>query len=185
MRIWKPPAFPAILAILLTGCVGHLERPNVPQVITVPAPKGVGNYTLEDYQRDLASYGDGTGANAVALRNKMAYSLMAEIDYAFYDYETKLFLNEGNFRVVSDFLQLGGAAAATVTNGARSKTVISALLTGVTGVDLSIDKNYFRQQTVRPSAAAWRPIATISKRSFCNNSAKTLRCIPCKLRDRI
>jgi len=79
----------------------------------------------------------------------MAYSLLAEIDYAFGDYETKLFLNEGSFRVASDFVQLGLAAGSTVTIGARGKTILSALLSGVTGTSLSVDKNFFRQQTVQ------------------------------------
>jgi hypothetical protein len=37
----------------------------------------------------------------------------------------------------------------TLTNGTRGKTILSALLTGVTGVNLSVDKNFFRQQTVQ------------------------------------
>jgi hypothetical protein len=142
-----------LFAILLTSCVGRLERPSVPPVIVVPAPGGTGNYILSDYGKDLTAYEaaakDATGTAAVPLRNKMVYSIMAEIDYVFYDYETKLFLNEGRFHVGADFLQLGMAAGGTLTNGTRGKTILSALLTGVTGVDLSVDKNFFRQQTVQ------------------------------------
>jgi len=84
----------------------------------------------------------------------MVYSIAAEIDYAFYDYETKLFLNEGQFHVAGDFLQLGLAAASTASIGARGKTILGALLTGVTGLNLSIDKNFFRQQTVQAIASS-------------------------------
>jgi hypothetical protein len=136
--------------------VERLARPSIPPVIVVPAPGGTGNYTLVNYESDLKLYNapDVTPTAAVALRNKMVYSLMAEIDYVFYDYETKLFLNEGRFHVASDFLQLGMSAAGTLTNGTRGKTILSALLTGVTGVNLSVDKNFFRQQTVQAIASS-------------------------------
>jgi hypothetical protein len=142
------------LSVSLVGCLGHFERPNIPGVIAVPAPDGkTGNYTLDDYSKDLAAYA-APGSDAVAVRNRMVYGIIAEIDYVYYNYESRLFLNEGRFHVASDVLQLGGAAAATITNGARSKTVIAALLTAVTGVDLSVDKNFFRQQTVQAIASS-------------------------------
>jgi hypothetical protein len=84
----------------------------------------------------------------------MVYSISAEIDYSFYEYETKLFLNEGQFHVGADFLQLGLAAASTVSIGARGKTILGALLTGVTGMNLSIDKNFFQQKTVQAIASS-------------------------------
>jgi hypothetical protein len=153
VHIGSPPLLLPIagsLAILLTSCVGRFERPSIPGVIAVPAPDGkTGNYTLQNYADDLADYDKKTGEAAVAVRNKIVYSVMAEIDYVFYDYETKLFLNEGEFHGGADFLQLGMAAGGTLTNGTRAKTILSALLTGVTGVDLSVDKNFFRQQTVQ------------------------------------
>lgn len=159
--------FALIGALLLqAGCAGNFSKPKVPSVIAVPSPTVApsagtpstypvtGNYTLANYLADLASYGDGTGANALKIRNKMVYSISAEIDYAFYDYETKLFLNEGQFHVGADFVQLGLAAASTVSIGARGKTILGALLTGVTGMNLSIDKNFFQQQTVQAIASS-------------------------------
>lgn len=136
---------------LFSGCAGTLEKPKVPDLITVPAPHGEpGSYTLGNYRDDLKAYDNAaTPAEALRLRNKMTYGITAEIDYAFYTYETDLFLNEGNFHIGADFLQLGLAGASTVSNGARGKTILGALLSGVTGMNLSIDKNFFRQQTVQ------------------------------------
>lgn len=136
-------------AAFLTSCVGRFDRPKMPAVFAVPSADKTGNYTLGNYATDLAGYADATGDSASAVRDKMVYSLLAEIDYVYYDYETKLFLNEAKFNVGSDFLQLGMAAAGTLTNGMRGKTILSALLAGVSGVDLSVDKNFFRQQTVQ------------------------------------
>ncbi len=141
--------------LLLGGCAGRLERPNIPKVISESPRNGkVGAYDLEAYKLDMLNYDKATGSDAIRLRNKMIYGVMAEIDYLFYDYETKLFLNEGSFKVGSDFLQLGLSAGSTISNGARGKTVLSALLTGVTGSSLSVDKNFFRQQTVQAISSA-------------------------------
>jgi hypothetical protein len=79
----------------------------------------------------------------------MVYGVMAEIDYVYHNYEIALFMNEGSFKVATDVLQLGLGMASTITNGERSKTVLSAVLTGFTGTTLSIDKNFFKQQTVQ------------------------------------
>jgi hypothetical protein len=129
----------------LSGCAGRIEGPKPPPEI---APQ-TASYTADDYAKDLKAYAAATGADQVSLRNKMVYSIAAEIDYAFYNYETQLFLEEGNFHVGADFIQLGLAAASTVSPAARTKTILSALLSGVTGVNLSVDKNYFKQQTVQ------------------------------------
>lgn len=140
-----------LFALSLSGCVARLERPSIPAVIAVPSPSKTspGNYTLGIYAADLDKYQNASGDAASTLRNRMVYSLMAQIDYVFYDYETKLFLDQGQFNIASDFVQLGMAAAGTLTNGARGKTILSALLAGVTGANLSVDKNFFREQTVQ------------------------------------
>ncbi len=150
-----PGAIPVVAALLLSACAGRLDRPVIPAVIAVPSPDGrTGNYTLGNYQQDLSAYSAASGDSAKALRNKMVYGVMAEIDYAFYTYEIKLYVNEGAFNVGADFLQLGLAAGGTIANGARAKTVLSAVLSGVTGVNLSVDKNFFRQQTVQAIASS-------------------------------
>lgn len=146
-----------LAASLFTGCAGSLEKPKTPGLIAVPSPDGkTGNYTLDNYAKDLNAYEQAAAnpAEALRLRNKMVYSIAAEIDYAFYTYETNLFVNEGKFHVGADFLQLGLAGASTISNGARGKTILSALLSGVTGMNLSIDKNFFRQQTVQAIASS-------------------------------
>jgi hypothetical protein len=134
-----------------------LERPRLPDVFIDPAPSGRtnGTYTLAAFTADFTAYKAATQGpipiepDATTLRNKMVYGVMAEVDYVYHNYEMALFMNEGSFRVATDVLQLGLGMASTITNGERSKTVLSAVLTGVTGTSLSIDKNFFRQQTVQ------------------------------------
>ena len=139
------------LTLGLSGCAS-LVKPRLPDVFKdPPPPAGNGTYTLANFNTDLVDYNkaaDGTEAKRLA-RNKMVYGVMAEIDYVYHNYEIALFMNEGSFRVATDILALGLGVASTVTNGERAKTVLSAALTGFTGATLSIDKNFFRQQTVQ------------------------------------
>jgi hypothetical protein len=148
------------LTVALSGCASRLEKPRLPDVFIDPAPGGKtnGTYTLDLFNADFAAYKLATQnptpteidlKTATALRNKMVYGVLAEIDYVYHNYEISLFMNEGSFKVATDVLQLGLGMASTITNGERSKTVLSAVLTGVTGTSLSIDKNFFRQQTVQ------------------------------------
>ncbi len=145
------------LMITLSGCAGHLERPSLPNVFVDPPPSGQtnGTYSLALFDADFAAYKlaaqnpNPTEPDASTLRNKMVYGVLAEIDYVYHKYEIALFMNENSFKVATDVLQLGLGMASTITNGERSKTVLSAVLTGVTGTSLSIDKNFFRQQTVQ------------------------------------
>ena len=145
------------LTVGLSGCASRLERPRLPDVFVDPPPSRStnGTYSLSAFNTDFAAYtaatlnATPTEPAATTARNKMVYGVMAEIDYVYGNYEIALFMNEGSFRVATDVLQLGLGMASTITNGARSKTVLSAVLTGVTGTSLSIDKNFFRQQTVQ------------------------------------
>ena len=138
------------LPLWLTGCAA-LNRPKIPAVIA-PDPKA--SYTVDKFTADLGNYDKAAGTAQMTVRNKMVYSIAAEIDFAFYNYETELFLNEGKFHVGADFVQLGLAAGSTISPAVRTKTILSALLSGVTGVNLSIDKNFFRQQTVQAIASS-------------------------------
>jgi hypothetical protein len=145
----------------LSGCAS-LVKPRLPDVFKDPPPPSGSNgtYTLGQFQKDFDAYNakmpplnpspkpeDLTAATT--LRNKMVYGVLAEIDYVYHNYEISLFMNEGSFRVATDTLALGLGVASTITNGERAKTVLSAALTGFTGATLSIDKNFFRQQTVQ------------------------------------
>ena len=140
-----------IFATSLGGCL-HFDRPAIPAVIggtsgPTPAPA---NYTLASYDADLKNYTDTKNPQEKQpLRDKLVYSVVAEIDYAFGNFESRLFLDQGAFRVGSDFLSLGLAAGSTITPAARTKTVLSALIAGTTGTSLSLDKNFFQQQTIQ------------------------------------
>lgn len=133
----------SIILLTLSGCVTRLERPAFSARLWSP------QYTDASYKSDLNSYlAVRDEASARSLRDRMVYSILADIEYAYRDYEGKLFADRNSFSVGSDLMQLGLAGATTITNGARVKTILSSVLTGVSGTSLSVDKNFFRQQTI-------------------------------------
>ena len=199
MRISLKHRFYAIpllaLTLGLSGCAS-LVKPRLPDVFKDPPPidetTGTratnGTYTLDQFKTDFDEYNKRMPpdkpnptaddlAAAKALRNKMVYGVMAEIDYVYDDYTRTLFMNEGSFRVATDILALGLGVASTITNGERAKTVLSAALTGFTGATLSIDKNFFRQQTVQALVSSMQAgrdrIKTIIIRRLNNDTASS------------
>jgi hypothetical protein len=65
-----------------------------------------------------------------------------------------LFSGKANVGVTGDTLVLGLTAASTIATHTPTKTLLSALGTAITGVNLSVDKNYFAQQTFQSIAVA-------------------------------
>jgi hypothetical protein len=140
------------------GCGKHFS------IAAPPAPKVLSrtDYTIENYKADLTTYDANTGSGATAdqlaaakqTRDKIVYSFMAEIDNVHGQYTVSLYAGKGAVALVGDSIQLGLTAASTIATHTPTKTILSALATGLTGVNLSFDKNFFAQQTFQTIAIA-------------------------------
>ena len=137
------------LLLTLCGCGKHFS-------IAAPAapPIDPGEYTAADYNADVSAYkkattqgADYNGDVAKQARNAIAYGLMTEIEVVYGDYYDKLFTNKSSMAVATDALTLGLSTAASIATNSATKTIFSALGTGVAGLGLSVDKNFFAQQT--------------------------------------
>ncbi len=139
----------ALLIFGMTACIGRIRGPAAPASISAPIYKDV------PFAVEIQKYRDATDpanpkpdpAAAKIYRDRMVYGLMADIEYLFRDYESNLFVNSAKFNIEANFLELGLTTAATLGNGARAKTILSALGAAATGNRLSIDKNFFRERT--------------------------------------
>jgi hypothetical protein len=134
------------IMICQTGCHKQFSVSGPPSLKLMSQSK----YKYEDYQKDLEIYnGNLTKDPALAkqIRDKIAYGFMGEIDDAYGYYTRNLYAGKGLFGVSGDTTELGLTAAATIATHAPTKTLLSALATGITGVNLSFDKNFFAQQT--------------------------------------
>lgn len=136
------PILFTIFCILLSGCAVKANKARLPVLVHTA-------YTTNQYDQDLTAYQGATGENRVALRNRIAYQIMGEIEEFYRQYEGDVFGRRTALAIGGDFVKLGLAASATLGQGSRTKTILSALLTGATGLDLSVNKNLYEQQTAQ------------------------------------
>ena len=135
--------------LVLCGCNKHIS-------IAQPAPPSISpsDYSADTYNADNVAYRNAVtpGANfnldvAKQKRNEIAYGLMGQIDVVYGAYYNQLFSTKNGMAVGGDALTLGLSTAATIASNGATKTILSALGTGFSGLALSVDKNYFAQQT--------------------------------------
>jgi hypothetical protein len=137
------------LALIFCGCQPHFSISGPQQPPIDPS-----SYSVDDYNDDADSYRDavtpGPTANpdlAKQKRNDIVYGLMSQIDVVYGAYYNHLFTTKSDAAIGSDALTLGLSSAASIATHAATKTIFSALGTGFAGLSLSVDKNYFAQQS--------------------------------------
>jgi hypothetical protein len=159
MVILRAAAVVLTLALLLhtAGCRKYgksLALPARPQLPYI--------YSQKEYDRDIAVYGanassiadDGKQRLAQAARNDIAWGLMGLMDDLYNVYAANLYSGKGAIAVTGDTANLGLTTAATIAGRAAAKTLFGALGTAVTGINLSVDRNVFGQQTYQVIALA-------------------------------
>jgi len=151
------------VTLCLAGCRKHtsLFLPARPEVSTNQFSYSADNYTADvnTYNADIPGCNGATPCNpnsalAKQARNSIAWGLMGAIDDVYGVYTSRLATGKGAIAVTGDTATLGLTAAASIAHLAATKTIFAALATGIAGVNLSIDKNYFAQQTYQVLALA-------------------------------
>lgn len=138
--------------LLLTGCPSKPSKPSViSALVTVELNKFQG-----DENSYNAAYESGDLDKARRLRNRIVERLMNMVDQNYFDFEDKLATRRDGENILFDLTELGAAAATTITNGERAKTIIAAALTGFKGGRKSIDQNVFRERTTEAIVAKMR-----------------------------
>jgi hypothetical protein len=102
--------------------------------------------------KDLSDYAAAApvpaqAANAKQLRNEIVYNLMGAIDQVYGEYTIRLNSGKATEAISFDSLTLGLSSAASIATHVATKTILSALGTGIGGLGESVDKNVFSQQT--------------------------------------
>ena len=151
----------------LTGCA-HRVSIAAPSAPTIPGTNDKGDiditksinitkiYNADSYKKDFAIYTTAVNtsltdstqlAKAKQARNNIIWGEMGAIESVYTVYHTRLFSDKNLISVGSDTMTLGLTAASTIATHAPTKTILSALGTAFAGIGLSIDKNYFGQQS--------------------------------------
>jgi hypothetical protein len=114
------------------------------------------SYTAKTYSDDLTAYNKAVNdsatdptklATAKLYRNNIIWGEMASIETVYAVYHTRLFSDKNTISVASDAMTLGLTAASTIAGNTATKTTLSALGTAFAGLGLSVDKNFFSQQS--------------------------------------
>jgi Fibronectin type III domain len=150
-------AAPLGALLFLCGCgLQHftIAAPNTPAI----APSNY--YSPDAFAADSTIYKQATdpapvsAAKTVAYdvtyakqkRNDITYGLMSQIEVVYGAYYNHLFVYQSSVAIGSDALTLGLSAASSIATHAATKTLFSALGTGIAGIGLSTQKNLFSQQ---------------------------------------
>lgn len=132
----------------LLGCAGR-QRPRPPVVVTSAASD---EYTKAEYDRDRQAYEaavtDRNWPEATRLRNVIIDRIMVDMEFAYREFETKLFTSRATDQVAGDFVELATTASIGIVRGERVKDILAISLTAFKGGRLSIDKNFFREKTI-------------------------------------
>jgi hypothetical protein len=138
-----------LVSLLLTGC--SFRPPRVPQPLSPGNKEAV--YDLKTFGTDLKKYRDAMAASppkldeARPVRDLMINRIITDVQVDYKAYEEKLFKGRALFDTGSDVLGIAVTTAATISNGERVKSILAATATALTGSQLSISKNYFREKT--------------------------------------
>lgn len=119
-------------------------------------------YSQKDYDNDVAAYDanapvitdDPKQKLAQAARNNIAWGLMGLMDDLYNVYSAHLYSGKGALAVSGDVANVGLTTAVAIATRTAAKTLFGALGTAVAGINLSVNKNVFAQQTYQVIALA-------------------------------
>jgi len=83
-----------------------------------------------------------------ALRDSIVYARMRYIDLNYYQFRKALLTGRNANDIMEAWATLGLSAASTVLPAAGTKTILSAISTGVQGASGAIDKNLYYDKTI-------------------------------------
>jgi hypothetical protein len=159
MDILRTAAVVTLAAVLLNtgGCRKFGKS------LALPAkPKLPYIYSQKDYDNDIAAYNanapviadEAKQRQAQAARNDIAWGLMGLMDDVYNVYSANLYSGKGAIAVTGETVNLGLTTAVAIASRTAAKTLFGALGTAITGINLSVDKNVFAQQTYQVIALA-------------------------------
>lgn len=147
----------ALLALLPTaGCRSNMG-PKMPKELGAPA---IYLYPKDQFQQDVLTYrtdvSSGQLEAAKALRNQMAYRVMADVEANYGSFEMKLSSGRAMQATLADATTLGLTAATTVVGATDVKDILAATGVAFQGTWTSYDKNFFQQKTTEALIAQMR-----------------------------
>jgi len=142
-----PIATASLICLIATSCcTTRATKPALINAARLPAF----NYTsprAANYY--LTVYNNSAPTEKVRVRNAILNDLMATIDFNYHEFEVRLHTDKTVKDTSTEIVTLGLTAASAAVGGAEVKTILSAIATGVVGVNASLDKNILQNNTVQ------------------------------------
>ncbi|MGD0743783.1 MAG: hypothetical protein ABSA45_01375 [Verrucomicrobiota bacterium] len=160
-----------LLSLCFTGC--STTRASKPALINAARLPSF-NYTsprASNYY--LTVYDNAAPPEKVKTRNAILNDLMAMIDFNYHEFEDTLHSEKVLKNATADVVTMGLTAASTAVVGAETKTILSAIATGVVGVNASLDKNVFQNNTVEALELEMRSLRAQKERELIVGMADT------------
>lgn len=164
--VFSPVNAAMVLLLILLPLMGCRHRVVVQPDKITSYGADAGQYTKEEYLNDFAWYNLTSGyperdndqklvvrhdqidlSQAKMARDKIVYGLMGQIDMVYADYYRHTFAGKNTVAIVGDVLVLGLGAGGTIATNVATKTIFAALGTSFSGLNLSVDKNLYAQQS--------------------------------------
>ena len=156
---------------ILTGCAAtRASKPALINASRLPSFNYTSNRATNYY---LKVYNDAAPAEKVKVRNAILSDLMAVIDFNYHEFEVQLHSEKVVKNTTADIVTLGLTAAATAVGGNEAKTILSAIATGVVGVNTALDKNIFQNNTVEALELEMRSLRALKEQDLINGMADT------------
>jgi hypothetical protein len=122
--------------------------PKMPKELGAPS---VYLYPKDEFKQDVLNYRTDVATNqldaARALRNQMAYRVMADVEDGYGHFEMSLSSSRALQSTLADATTLGLTAATSVVGAVDVKDILAVTTTAFHGTWTSYDKNFFQQKT--------------------------------------
>jgi hypothetical protein len=157
--------------LILTGCsTTRATKPALISATRLPSFNYTSSRATNNY---LTVYNNATPAEKVKVRNAILSDLMAVIDFNYHEFEVRLHSEKVLKNAAADIVTLGLTAASTAVGGEEAKTILSAIATGVVGVNTALDKNVFQNNTIEALELEMRSLRAQRERDLINGMADT------------
>lgn len=159
-------------AVVLAGCTIKGPKPppsaNVGKILYY-------NYNKPDATNYFRSLYRAQATNEPAqriVRNEIILELRTLINQNYAAYEVALRDDRSIKDIAANLSAMGLTAASTVAGGAATKTILSAIATGVLGANSEIDRQLFKSLTVEALTHEMRKLRTIQETNILGNLSK-------------
>lgn len=140
-----------LFSILMSGCSSVIKGgPNLPTYQST-----VVNTLVDKYSKAGAIPIDPSKLT-VDKRNQIMDDLIYLIDVNYHQFESEFFISRASFNTTTDLAILGLGGAGALVDSSGTQAILAAISGGIGGARVSINKNFFREQSANALISTMR-----------------------------